>query len=94
MSGREGASIPVVEMRIRAMGEHVISHVMLMADDIADRVKTQVEATVKNFDFDSYVRSETEEFLRKYMTEGAGGDAVRDLAATLGEKALNKILGK
>lgn len=92
MSGHEGASIRIVELRIRAMGEHIISAVMLQAEQISDRVKTAVTHTVDNFDFESYVRSETEAFLREYMTTGEGGDAVRDLAASLGEKALNRII--
>lgn len=92
MSEHYGASIPLVEMRIRAMGEQVTHAVALHAEEIAERVRAQVAATVQNFNFESYVRSETEDFLRKYMTEGAGGDAVRDLAARLGDKALDKIL--
>ncbi len=92
LNGREGASIPVVEMRIRAMGEEVISAVMLRADEIAERVRLEVERTVKNFDFESYVRSETEAALRRFMTEGAGHDAVCDLAFELGDVALSRIL--
>jgi len=38
MTDHNGESIPIVELRIRAMGEHIISHVALMADDIAARV--------------------------------------------------------
>lgn len=92
MSGHKGASIPIVELRIQAMGEHIITAVALRADEIAERVRSAVEHTVKHFDFESYVREETESFLRTYMSDGAGGDAVRDLAAELGESALNKIL--
>ena len=92
MNSREGVSIPVVELRIRAMGEQIISSVALMADEISYRVAEQVKRVVDEFDFESYVRSETEIFLRQYISEGAGGDAVRDLAAKLGDDALNKIL--
>ena len=92
MTDHNGESIPIVELRIRAMGEHIISHVALMADDIAARVAEQVKHTVDAFDFESYVRSETEQFLRGYVTDGAGGEAIRDLAAKLGEDALTHIL--
>ena len=85
------SSPPVVELQIRAMGEIITSQVALMAAEISDRVAHAVEQTVVNFDFESYVRSETEIFLREYMTEGAGGDAVRDIAQGLGQAALSKM---
>lgn len=94
MRDHEGASIPIVEFRIRAMGEHINHVIMLRAEEIAERVRAAVTATVENFNFESYVRSETENFLRHYMTEGAGGDAIRELAEKLGEQGLNKILRK
>ena len=87
-------SIPIIEMHIRAMGEHVIHATALMAEEISARVAAEVNRTVKNFDFESYVRSETEDALRSYMTEGGGHDVVVELANSLGEKALDKILKK
>ena len=89
---REDMQIPVVELKIRALGEEIVHATSLHADEIVDRIAHAVKTTVETFNFEKYVHYETERALEAYMTDGPGGEAIRDMAFKLGEQILNEKL--